>query len=166
MNDREGAGPAPAVTGDEARESASIGNAASSKPHPDNPQAAPSSRDVLPAASDTLAKHAAVVRNFPMQSSGSEILHAACLLAERRSVGIVAPIHDAIMVEGPLSEVDELSEALDQLMGDAAAVVLRGYRLPTDCQIIRPGEHYRDDRGAAMWETVTRLVAKLEKETA
>ena len=41
-----------------------------------------------------------------------------------------------------------------------------GYRLPTDCQIIRPGEHYFDDRGAAMWNTVTRLVAKLERETA
>ena len=51
-------------------------------------------------------------------------------------------------------------------MGDAAAVVLRGYRLPTDRQIIRPGERYFDDRGEAMWTTVTRLLAKLERETA
>ena len=39
------------------------------------------------------------VRNFPMQSTGAEILHAACILAERRSIPIVAPVHDAIMVE-------------------------------------------------------------------
>jgi DNA polymerase I-like protein with 3'-5' exonuclease and polymerase domains len=106
------------------------------------------------------------VRNFPIQSTGSEILHVACLLADRRGIQIVAPIHDAFLAEGPANEVEELSRELDQLMGDAAAVVLRGYRLPTDCQIVKPGEHYEDERGAAMWRTVTRLVAKLERETA
>jgi DNA polymerase I-like protein with 3'-5' exonuclease and polymerase domains len=104
------------------------------------------------------------VRNFPIQSTGSEILHAACILAERRGIELVAPIHDALLAEGPLSEVEDLSRSLDQLMADAAAVVLRGYRLPTDCQIVRPDEHYQDERGAAMWATVTRLVAKLERE--
>src|SRR5262249_48183522 len=86
-------------------------------------------------------------RNFPVQSSGSEIMHVACLLAKRRGVELVAPVHDAFMAEGPLSEAEELSAALDRIMGDAAAVVLRGYRLPTDSQIIRPGEHFHDKRG-------------------
>ena len=72
------------------------------------------------------------VRNFPMQSTGSEILHVACVLAERRGIEVVAPVHDAIMAEGPADQAEELSTALDQVMGDAAAVVLRGYRLPTD----------------------------------
>ena len=101
-----------------------------------------------------------------MQSTGSEILHTFCLLAERRGIEIVGLVHDAMMAEGLVSEVEELSRALDQAMGDASAVVLRGYRLPTDCQIIKPGENYRDERGAAMWAVVTRLLAKLEKETA
>ena len=106
------------------------------------------------------------VRNFPIQSTGSEILHVACILAERRGIELVAPIHDALLAEGPLNDAEELSRSLDQLMGDAAAMVLRGYRLPTDYQIIKPGEHYQDERGVAMWRTVTRLVAKLERETA
>ena len=38
--------------------------------------------------------------------------------------------------------------------------------LPTDCQIIRPGERYFDKRGKAMWDTVTRLLAKRERESA
>ena len=104
------------------------------------------------------------VKNFPIQSTGSEILHVLCILAERRGIKLVASVHDAVMAEGPLDEAEDLSRALDQVMGDAAAVVLRGYRLPTDCQIVRPGEHYQDERGAAMWATVTRLLAKLEKE--
>jgi hypothetical protein len=106
------------------------------------------------------------VRNFPIQSTAAEILHVDCVLAERRGTELVAPVHDALMAEGPLSQAENLSHALDTLMGDAAAVVLRGYRLPTDCQIIKPGEHYQDERGEAMWGTVTRLVAKLERETA
>ena len=51
-------------------------------------------------------------------------------------------------------------------MGDAAALVLRGYRLPTDKQIIRPGERYFDDRGKTMWDTVTGLLTKLERARA
>ena len=106
------------------------------------------------------------VRNFPMQSTGSEILHAACIMAERRSIPIVAPVHDAIMVEAPAGDAEEVSAALDRVMRDASAVVLRGYELPTDDQVVQPGGHFHDDRGIAMWETVTRLVAKLEREEA
>jgi DNA polymerase-1 len=106
------------------------------------------------------------IRNFPMQSTGSEILHAACIMAERRSIPIIAPVHDAIMVETAAGDAEEVSAALDRVMRDASAVVLRGYELPTDDQVVRPGEHYRDKRGIEMWNTVTRLVAKLEQAEA
>jgi DNA polymerase-1 len=106
------------------------------------------------------------IRNFPIQSTGSEILHIACILAERRGIGLVAPIHDALLAEGPLARIEEISRALDELWGDAAAVVLRGYRLPTDFQIVRPGERYYDERGEAMWNTVAKLLAQRERETA
>ena len=78
------------------------------------------------------------VRNFPMQSTGSEILHVACIMAERRSIPIVAPVHDAVMVETAVGDVEEVSAALDRVMRDASAVVLRGYELPTDVQIVDP----------------------------
>ena len=49
------------------------------------------------------------IRNFPMQSTGSEILHVLCVLAERRGIEIVAPVHDAVMAEGPADQVEELA---------------------------------------------------------
>jgi hypothetical protein len=55
-----------------------------------------------------------------------------------------------------------VSAALDRVMRDASSVVLRGYELPTDCQICKPGERYFDDRGLEMWNTIERLLAKLE----
>jgi DNA polymerase I len=102
------------------------------------------------------------VRNFPVQSTGAEILHAACILAERRGIEIIAPVHDALMAECDLDRVEEVSAALDEVMGDASAIVLDGHRLPTDVQIIRPGENYYDDRGEKMWDTVKRLLKKIE----
>ena len=89
------------------------------------------------------------IQNFPIQSTGNEILHVACILAERRGIKLVAPIHDALLAEGDLDHAEDLSLALDRL-GDAAAVVLRGYRLPTNFQIIRPGQRYYDERGFRM----------------
>ena len=107
------------------------------------------------------------VRNFPIQSSGAEVLHVACILAERRGIEVVAPVHDAIMAEASIDQAEDVSAALDRCMRDASAIVLRGYELPTDVQMIGPGyEHqrYYDDRGEAMWNTVMKLVNKLERE--
>jgi DNA polymerase I len=106
------------------------------------------------------------IRNFPIQSTGAEILHMICILAERRRIKLVAPIHDALLAEGDLNQAEELSRELDRLMGDASAIVLRGYRLPTGSQIIRPGERYYDERGEAMWRTVTKLLAERERGAA
>jgi hypothetical protein len=106
------------------------------------------------------------VRNFPIQSTGSEILHVACMLAERRNLQIVAPVHDAIMVQASIKDAEKASATLDRVMRDAAALVLRGYELPTDKQPILPGERYFDDRGKAMWDTVSKLLTRREERTA
>jgi DNA polymerase I len=106
------------------------------------------------------------IRNFPIQAAGAEIMRVTSILAERRGINIVAPVHDAFMAEAPADQVEDVSAALDRVMRDASAVVLRGYELPTDKQLIRAGQRYFDDRGVEMWETVTRLLAKLEARTA
>ena len=106
------------------------------------------------------------VRNFPMQSAGSEILHVLCILAERRGIEIVAPVHDAVMAEASIADAEDVSRELDRTMREAAAVVLRGYELPTDEQRIAAGQRYYDKRGVAMWQTVQKLVTKLEQERA
>jgi hypothetical protein len=106
------------------------------------------------------------VRNFPMQSTASEILHVAVVLAERRGIPIVATVHDAMMAECDLNQVDDVSAALDRVMRDAASVILRGHELPTEAQIVRPGERFFDKNGAEMWSTVSNVLTKLERRTA
>jgi DNA polymerase-1 len=106
------------------------------------------------------------VRNFPIQSTGSEILHVASVLAERRGIPIVAPIHDAFVAEAEAGQEEEVSLALDRVMRDASRIVLRGYELGTDVQVVRAGEHFFDERGLEMWTMVTELLAKLEARVA
>jgi DNA polymerase family A len=106
------------------------------------------------------------VRNFPIQSAGAEILHVASVLAERRGIRIVAPIHDAFVAEVEAGQEEEASLALDRVMRDASRVVLRGYELGTDVQVVRAGERFFDERGLKMWTTVTELLAKLEARVA
>jgi DNA polymerase-1 len=109
--------------------------------------------------------NARTVRNFPIQSTGAEILHVASILAERRGIRIVAPIHDAFVAEAKAGREEEVSLALDRVMRDASRVVLRGYELNSDEQIVRAGGRFFDKRGVEMWTTVTRLLAKLEGGT-
>jgi DNA polymerase-1 len=102
------------------------------------------------------------VRNFPIQSSAAEILHVATVLAERRGIELVASIHDAMIAECDVGDIEDVSVALDRAMRDAAAIILRGHELPTDDQIIQPDRRYFDKNGAAMWETVQQLLARAE----
>jgi hypothetical protein len=39
------------------------------------------------------------IRNWPVQACGSAIMHTVCLLAERRGIEIVAPVHDAFLAQ-------------------------------------------------------------------
>jgi hypothetical protein len=66
------------------------------------------------------------------------------------------------MAECAFGDEDDTAVALDRCMRDAAAVVLQGYELRTDQQIIRPGGYFFDKRGDKMFQMVNTLVAKLE----
>lgn len=108
------------------------------------------------------------LRNWPVQSAGSEIMHLTCILAERRGLAIVAPIHDAFMVEAAAADIEDVSRELDRAMGDASALVLGGYRLPTDpgAGPILPGKRFYDKNGEAMWNRINQLIDDLQRRTA
>ena len=48
-----------------------------------------------------------------------------------------------------------------EAMAEASRMVLGGFELRTDVKVVRWPERYMDERGAVMWEKVTRLVAKV-----
>jgi hypothetical protein len=107
------------------------------------------------------------VRNFPIQSTGAEVMHVVTVLAERRGLEVVAPIHDALVIEADARDAEDVNRELDRVMGDASSAVLRGYRLRTDAQpIIRYGSRFFDKAGVEMWNTVNELLTQVERSVA
>ena len=98
------------------------------------------------------------LRNFPMQGNGAEMLRLACCLATERGIRVCAPVHDALLVEAPLTELDAVVAATQQAMSDASAVVLDGFRLRSDVKIVRYPDRYMDPRGERMWNAVWKIL--------
>lgn len=97
-------------------------------------------------------------RNFMMQASGADILRIACILMEEAGITVCAPVHDAVLIEANAHDIDSAVATAKRAMERASAIVLGGFALKTEDQIVRPGERFQEERGEAMWATVNRLV--------
>jgi len=101
------------------------------------------------------------LRNFPMQANGAEILRLACIAATEAGIEVVAPVHDALLIEAPTEAIDEAAARTAQVMELAAAAVLGGVRLRTDALFIHHPDRLVDPAGRDMWLRVQRLLAEL-----
>src|SRR6266704_2925719 len=102
------------------------------------------------------------LRNFPMQANGAEMLRLACCFATERGVRVCAPVHDAILIEAPIAEIDDATTMAQQAMADASSYVLGGFRLRTEAKVIPYPDRYMDERGQRMWEAVWVELAALD----
>lgn len=93
-------------------------------------------------------------RNYLMQANGAEMLRLACCLAVERGIKVCAPVHDALLVEARMTDLDDMVVATQSAMSDASATVLNGFRLRSDVKIVCYPDRYMDKRGAVMWKTV------------
>jgi hypothetical protein len=100
------------------------------------------------------------LRNFPMQANGAEMLRLACCLATERGIEVCAPIHDAVLICAPLERLEADVARMQNVMREASGVVLNGFELGTDAQVVRYPDRYMDERGRVMWERVMKLLAK------
>jgi DNA polymerase I-like protein with 3'-5' exonuclease and polymerase domains len=99
--------------------------------------------------------------NFPMQANGAEMLRLASCLATQRGIRVCAPIHDAILIEAPMDEIEDAVASLQACMAEASRAVLGGFELGSEATIVRWPDRYKDDRGVAMWELVMRLLDEM-----
>ena len=99
--------------------------------------------------------------NFPVQANGAEMLRLACSASTEDGIRVCAPVHDAVLIEAPLDELDATVAATQQVMADASMAVLDGFRLRTDATVIRHPDRYADERGAQMWQAVSEVLAEI-----
>ncbi len=102
--------------------------------------------------------------NWPMQSTGSEMLRAACVLLDREGIELIAPIHDAVLVQVPVGDLEDATSTVQRVMADASEAVLPGIRLRSDPWAVQPGERLLDPAGRELWELSTEILQGLHIE--
>ncbi len=98
------------------------------------------------------------LRNFPMQANGAEMLRITCILLMEAGIRVCAPVHDALLIEAPLDELDEAINTTKALMQEASRIVLDGFELCSDVKEVRYPDRYMDKRGVVMWNKVMNLI--------
>ena len=79
---------------------------------------------------------------------------------------LLAPVHDAVLIEAPITRIEADVALMQELMRRASRVVLGDHELRTDAKIIRHPDRYTDRRGDAVWANVLQLLADHQREAA
>ncbi len=106
------------------------------------------------------------LRNFPMQANGAEMLRLACCFVTGRGISLCAPVHDALLIEAPLSQLEETVMEAQAAMAEASAGVLSGFRLRSNATLIRHPERFEDGRGRRMWAAVWDVIRESNQAAA
>ena len=120
---------------------------------------------VGPSADPMKGANARSLANFPCQAHGAEMLRLACCMLVEAGIGLCAPIHDAVLIEGPADSIDEVVERARGIMAEASKIVLGGFEIGTEFEIVRYPDRYIDEAGADFWNTVTRLAGPVPTST-
>lgn len=103
------------------------------------------------------ASKTTTLQNFPAQAHGAEMLRMACNLIVEDGIELCCPIHDAVLVEADVDEIDVVVARTRADMAEAGRAVLGGFEVRSDAEIIRFPDRYMDPRGVKMWNLVEGL---------
>jgi hypothetical protein len=101
------------------------------------------------------------LRNFPMQANGAEMLRLACMLTTEQGIEVCAPVHDALLVEGPARLIKDVVARTKEAMREASELVLPGFPLKVEPKIVQHPHRYADPRGEKMWQTVRGILTDI-----
>jgi DNA polymerase I len=109
------------------------------------------------------------IRNWPIQATGADILRIACIMAHRRGIKLLAPVHDAVLIEAPIERIESDVALMREIMRRASRIVLNAdpagtHELRTDVVIVRYPDRYVDKRGTEMWDKVMSQLAAGDSE--
>jgi hypothetical protein len=103
------------------------------------------------------------IRNFPMQANGSEMLRVACIRLQEAGIKVCAPIHDAVLIEAPLEQIEKAVAVTQEIMAAASAEILGGTRLKSDAKIIRWPDRYSEDDGTELWDLSMKILKDIDE---
>jgi len=97
------------------------------------------------------------LKNWPMQSCGSDILRLSTIMCLEAGIQVIAPVHDAILIQASLEQLDMQVKLTQDLMTEASYQILE-FPIRTDVKIVKYPETYSDDRGVKTWNTIWEII--------
>jgi DNA polymerase I-like protein with 3'-5' exonuclease and polymerase domains len=98
------------------------------------------------------------LRNFKLQANGADMLRLAAIALTERGIEVCALVHDAVLIEAPIDEIEAVAAEARKQMTAASRAVLSGFEIGTDLEIIRYPDRFREKRGHEFWKLVCGLV--------
>jgi len=99
-------------------------------------------------------------RNFPAQANGAEMLRLAIIGLVESGFRVCAPVHDAVLIEAPVADIEASVATAQAIMRSASKVVLSGFEVRTDAKIVKFPNRYDEPRGKLMWQKITGILAR------
>ncbi len=100
--------------------------------------------------------------NWPVQTNGAEIMRIAAILMIDAGIIVCCPVHDAFLIEAPVDRIDKDVAKARLLMQQAGEIVLNGFKLRTDVDLVKYPDHYHDSRGQPMRNRVMKILDNLK----
>ena len=86
-------------------------------------------------------------------------MRLACVLTARRGLELIGCVHDALVIESSIEQIDEDVAITRECMRRASRIVLNSeHELRTDATIVKYPDRYTDKRGVEMWGEVIGLL--------
>jgi hypothetical protein len=109
------------------------------------------------------------IRNWPIQSTCADMFRLAYVWGTRHGLTLIAPVHDAVLLEAPEDRIEHDVALMREIMRRASRVILNPtadgtFELRTDAKIIRYPDRFTDPRGAELWETVLKFLAERRQQ--
>jgi DNA polymerase I-like protein with 3'-5' exonuclease and polymerase domains len=79
-----------------------------------------------------------VAANFPIQAMAAGVLRRGVVASYQAGLPLIATVHDALVFECQVDEVEALVRTVTQLMGDASEWFIPGLRLKVDVSASKP----------------------------
>ncbi len=102
-------------------------------------------------------------RNFVMQAGGADILRLSIILAQQAGVRVLAPLHDAVLIEFDTDEAEKSVAVMQAAMRRASERTLGGFPLGSEATVILHPDRYMEERGKATWDLVWNIVDEIER---
>ena len=97
------------------------------------------------------------LQNFPMQANGAEMMRLAAALMTEAGLTVCAPVHDAFLIEAPATGIDEAVNHARHCLAEASQVVLGGFLLRCESQILTPIHRLVDPCQDPTWGRLRRV---------